>query len=132
MTMTTKHTAASLAALHADDPRKLDALAHITVFQRGFTRIAGIPHIRLNEMGEDAVEMPHYSASLDAAARLEARLAERSPLLEHVYAKHLVDVVDVRLIDYDGVTDWYSMSSMIRASACDRTIAAVLAAQEAK
>jgi len=128
--MTTTHTAASLAALHADDPRKLDALAHEAVFGERTEEIQGRNGAYLIAVGVGT--LPNYSASLDAAALLEARLAERSPLLEHEYAQQLKDILDVRLIDYDGVTDWYSMSSMIRASARDRTIAAVLAAQEAK
>lgn len=128
------HTPASLRAMHADDPRKLDALAAEVVMGQ---RVKWVELEYADGEREsrpivlDVGTLPDYSASLDAAAMLEQRLAERDILLEHVYALRLVHLLNVRLIDYDGVPDWYSMSSMIRASALDRTIAAILAAQEA-
>jgi len=118
--MTTTHTAASLAALHADDPRKLDALAHEAVFGERTEEIQGRNGAYLIAVGVGT--LPNYSASLDAAALLEARLAERD--MEGNYGAALMDVLDKEFHP--------SIFYIATATARDRTIAAVLAAQEAK
>lgn len=114
--MTTTHTAASLAALHADDPRKLDALAHSIVCPDKNTMwINPTKFVYVDRVGPDWGAYPSYSASLDAAAMLEARLAERG--LYHDWYVELSEMVD--------------LMDMPRATAAQRTIAAILATQEA-
>lgn len=123
--MTTTHTAASLAALHADDPRKLDALA---------AELIPVPDLRWQPdtitgqeiagflLGSGFFRFFEPSSDLNHAAMLEARLAERN--LEGYYGSALMDV----LVDEFHPGVFY----IATATAAQRTIAAILAAQEAK
>jgi len=120
--MTTTHTAASLAALHADDPRKLDALAHETVFQQRVEEVQG--HNTAFLIVANVGTLPDYSASLDAAAMLEARLAERG-----LQAKYGEMICDPRSHHIQFASTVFRIATT---TAHERTIAAVLAAQEAK
>jgi len=114
------HTAASLAALHADNPRKLDALAAQVVLSHVVEWDVGIPYSVWPLIGYRPI--PEYSADLNAVADLESRLAERG--MEDHYGAALMDVL----------TDEFhpSVFYIATATATQRTIAAVLAAQEAK
>lgn len=115
------NTPASLLALHRDDPRKLDALAHETVFQQHVEEVQG--HNTVFLVVANVGTLPNYSASLDAAALLEARLAERGQDREYAF----------RLIAITGyITNYRAAFRFTTATATQRTIAAILAAQEVK
>lgn len=72
--------------------------------------------------------IPNYSTSLDAAALLEAELARRGQ--PHTYIANLLGILDSSWRVFE---DWASierLAMVANASAKDRTIAAILAAQE--
>lgn len=101
---TTTHTPATLLALYQQDPRKLDALAAEVVM--GANRNSLILC---------------YSFDRSYAAILEAKL-ER-PDVRNNYLLHLANILGA-----DNATPF----NMITATAVQRTIAAILAAQEVK
>lgn len=144
MTNTTTHTAATLAAL---PPRELDALAETIVMGNSirwsnasradpdddncidfYESLSGVV-IEVFTVTDRGVWNTHnYSTSLDAAALLEAELARRNV----PYIMSLLDVLDDT---WNLFEDWAYAKNMLRiatASAKQRTIAAILAAQEAK
>ena len=122
-TTTPTHTAASLAAIYDRNPRELDALAHFVVFGFGAVGIRD---------GEPVV-VPHhnfdrYSASLDAAALLEKALSERG--LGSRYGDELMWNIGICPCgDVMCIVGGHDAFKAISASAAQRTIAAVLAAQ---
>ena len=123
-TNTAQHTAASLAQLHG---RVLDVIAHEKVMQRHVTTWLHIP-LDCDADGISGDPIPRYSTSLDAAALLEKALSERKINND----EHLFYVVrGNRNTNFDD-DSWTFAGLMAHASARDRTIAAVLAAQEAK
>jgi len=170
--MTTTHTAASLAALHADDPRKLDALAAEIVMGQcviwrncyrdpecgGWSEVerwgdqgdGRQPCEVIHSVGYDYDNasdtllddgnhywwtyfevIPRYSASLDAAALLQQRLAERGLRHNHKANSILIyHVLELFPMDNYDLNE-YAIDAAIHATAAQRTIAAILAAQEA-
>ena len=78
--------------------------------------------VYVDRIGPDWGAYPSYSTDLNHAAMLEARLAERD--LEGYYGSALMDV----LVDEFHPSVFY----IATATAAQRTIAAILAAQEAK
>ena len=128
MTTTTQHTAASLAAIHSRNPRELDAIAHQIVMQKLYVLWLGMP-LDCDVDGISGDPIPRYSTSLDAAALLEKALSERG-LRDENY-KCLYSVV-AGCIDNIAAKHGDVIEAAMFASARDRTIAAVLAAQEAK
>lgn len=130
MTTTTQHTAASLAAIYDRNPRELDAIAAEVVMGQHVEWV-GVGYdkddLEARPIVLDVGTLPEYSTSLDAAALLEKALSERG--LRLVALHKLLDMcgtdmgAGINIMDVQCVAD---------ASAKDRTIAAVLAAQEAK
>jgi len=147
---TTTHTPASLLSLYQQDPRKLDALAAEVVMgyvwrtptvgtDAGKGKLLCAPdsfygkHPHWVEPSATA-EIWHdsfddvlkYSASLDAAALLEARLAERG--LRHkansILFYHILELFPMDNYDLNE----YAIDAAIHATAAQRTIAAILAA----
>lgn len=151
MTTTTTHTPASLLSLHRDDPRKLDALAAEIVMgyvwrtpsvgtDAGKGKLLCTPDSFYGkhphwvepsataEIWQDSFDyVPIYSADLNAAAMLEARLAERGIKSRTDWLREVV-CPDLSW----GASPFRIATKIAFASAKDRTIAAVLAAQEAK
>lgn len=133
MTTTTNHTAATLAAL---PPRELDALAHTIAMQRLYVLWHGIP-LDCDKDGISGDPIPRYSISLDAAALLERELDKRD--LDDKYADTLIDITcggKAYLVERHyqcGYTAGCAgVWAVATASAQQRTIAAILAAREAK
>ena len=135
--MTTTPTTPTAAQLAALAPRELDALAHETVFRLPVEWLHAYENYDCggwlisgdSEDGLQPCSMPdilhEYSASLDAAALLEAELTRR----ELSYIDDLLNVIDPAL----NVLDWADSDQLMRiatASAKSRTIACILAAQE--
>lgn len=104
--------------------RKLDAIAHEAVF--GDKPVEGDMFTVAIVDGRSQL-LPDYSADLNATAQLEARLAERG--LDENYAEIMFNAQFPR---HTGDIYEYRLFPLIHASALDRTIAAVVAAQEAK
>ena len=126
MTTTTQHTAASLAAIHSRNPRELDAIAHRTVFPGKNTMwVSPTKFVLVDRVGYDWEAYPSYSTDLNHAALLEKALSERKINND----EHLFYVVrGNRNTNFDD-DSWTFAGLMAHASARDRTIAAVLAAQ---
>lgn len=121
---TTTHTPATLAALA---PRELDALAHKTILPDKNTMwISPTKFFYTTRTGDDWGAYPEYSTDLNAAALLEAELARRG--LEDEYDAAMCIVPDSAGYPMIGARRivW------LRASAEQRTIAAILAAMEAR
>ena len=123
MTTLITHTAETLAAL---PDRELDALAHRTLFGQC---VKNIYHVHSSAK--------RYSTSLDAAALLERELARRG--LDEERAEQLSTLLGTDVISSTEYgqheffrTDWDAVSENQRASAKQRTIAAILAMQEGK
>lgn len=120
---TTTHTPATLAALPL---RELDALAHEAVFPDHNTMWINATRCVFvrREGGDDWGSHPEYSRDLNHAALLEAELARRG--LEDAYDAAMCIVPDSTGYPMIGARRivW------LRASAKQRTIAAILAAQE--
>lgn len=150
MTTTATHTAASLALL---PERELDALAaEIVMGYVWRTRATGTeagkykflcaansfygnhpgwvePNGPAELYGDATEEVPHYSTSRAAAALLEQALAERGVAYRRNAAEWLFRVLN-KEVDY-GISI-FDVCAAMDASAKSRTIAAILAAQEAK
>ena len=123
-TTNTTHTAASLAQLHG---RVLDVIAHEKVMQRHVTIWLHIPL----DCGTDGIAgdpIPRYSADLNAAALLEKALSERD--LGSRYGDELMWNIGICPCgDAMCIVGGHDAFKAISASAAQRTIAAVLAAQ---